>query len=153
MHIRCCRSGRYARCSRAVGAEPVRSSGGAHTYCGGRDAATAVGLEMTAGASALGRRGHVQEDISSDAPAIAKSQLLAESAYRGDARGATHEVRLSIVRVAQHHPVLGQPLVCRMAAVVSLYRSSQTASVFDGGLYRNTEMRLCALDCGRTADV
>jgi hypothetical protein len=28
---------------------------------------------MTAGASALGRRGHVQEDISSDAPAIAKS--------------------------------------------------------------------------------
>ena len=74
-----------------MGAEPVRSSGGAHTYCGGRDAATAVGLEMTAGASALGRRGHVQEDISSDAPAIAKSQLLAESAYRGDARGAARK--------------------------------------------------------------
>ena len=39
-----------------------------------------------------------------------------------------------------HHPVLGQPLVCRMAKVVSLYRS-QTASVFDGG-YKNIEMRL-----------
>ena len=74
-----------------MGAEPARSTGGAHTYCGGRDAATAAGLEMTAGASALGRRGHVQEDISSDAPAIAKSQLLAESAYRADARGAARK--------------------------------------------------------------
>ena len=107
---------------------------------------------MTAGASALGMRGHVQEDISSDAPAIAKSQLLAESAYRGDARGATHEVRLSIVRVAQHHPALGRPLVCRMATAVLLYRS-QTASVFDGGYIKRIEMRLCALNIGRTADV
>ena len=74
-----------------MGAETARSTGGAHTYRGGRDPATAAGLEMTAGASALGRRGHVQEDISSDAPAIAKSQLLAESAYRGDARGAARK--------------------------------------------------------------
>ena len=116
---------------------------------------------------------------------------------------------MSIVRVTQHHPVLGQPLVCRAATVVSLY-PSQTASVFDGGyiktpkcdcarstaakpptfehreghpvapgagtasrvphghgslalsitdgvrfrrLYKNIEMRLCALDCGQTADV
>jgi hypothetical protein len=30
---------------------------------------------------------------------------------------------LSIVRVTRHHPVLGLPLVCRAATIVSLYRS------------------------------
>ena len=30
---------------------------------------------------------------------------------------------LSIVRVTRHRPVLGQPLVCRAATIVSLYRS------------------------------
>ena len=44
-----------------------------------------------------------------------------------------------------HHPVLGQPLVCRMAAVVSLYRSSQTASVFDGGYIKTPKC-----DCARS---
>jgi hypothetical protein len=34
------------------------------------------------------------------------------------------------VRVTRHHPVLGQPLVCRAATVVSLYRS-QTRPRFD----------------------
>ena len=50
---------------------------------------------------------------------------------------------LSIVRVTRRRPVLGQPLVCRAATVVSLYidRSQTDATVFDDAI--DIEMRLC----------
>ena len=50
-----------------MGAESARSTGGAHTYPGGRVAATAVRLVRAAGgASTLGTLAHVQEAISLD---------------------------------------------------------------------------------------
>ena len=74
-----------------MGAESARSTGGAHIYRGGRVAATAVRLVRAAGASALGTLGHVQETISSDAPAIAQSRSLVASRLRGGARGAARQ--------------------------------------------------------------
>ena len=71
-----------------MGAESVRSTGGAHTYPGGRVAETAVRLVRAAGASALGTLSHVQEAISMDAPAIAQSRSLVASGHRGRARDA-----------------------------------------------------------------
>ena len=57
---------------------------------------------------------------------------------------------LSIVRATQHHPLVGQPLVCRSGAVVSLHRSTiiitfcehsaHTARV-RGAAHRNVRLR------------
>ena len=42
---------------------------------------------------------------------------------------------LSIVRVTRHHPVLGLPLVCRAATIVSLYRSHRRDRFRDDASY------------------
>ena len=49
---------------------------------------------------------------------------------------------LSIVRVTRHHAVVGQPLVCRAAAVVSLYRyRSRPVSSDRRANHRNARLR------------
>ena len=67
---------------------------------------------------------------------------------------------LSIVRATQHHPLVGQPLVCRSGAVVSLHHSTIIITFFASTVHTPhvsaglpIEMCACALKRGRCTDI